>query len=176
MPCLYPHSPKIFSIRSRLRHPDWWPRLTTYHRCRRRCMLAHRHQNWNHQHWSHVLFADECLVSLYNSHGHVRVFHHVVHGIREHRVVEADLGLIMEYLMRPALMVTLLGPFHQLNVSVWGISLGVLSDIQLLLNVHGPCGQRQSVQCARQALPWYGEGLGLLWMWSSSLDAHVAPG
>ena len=39
-----------------LRHPSWWSRLSLDHR---RCcsMLAHRHQNWNKQHWPHVLFA-----------------------------------------------------------------------------------------------------------------------
>ena len=45
----------------------YW-RLTPEHR-RRHCMLAHRHQNWNHQHWSHLLFADESIISLYKSNG-----------------------------------------------------------------------------------------------------------
>ena len=37
------------------RHPDRHPRLMHDHRRRRR-MLTHKHQNWNHQHWPHVLF------------------------------------------------------------------------------------------------------------------------
>ena len=54
-----------------------------------------------------------------------------------------------------------------------GIGMDVLSDIQLLLNVLGLSGQRQGVQFAWPAPPWF-------WMlrfnWSSSMDAHVAPG
>ena len=41
---------------------------------RHRCMLAHKHQNRNHQHLSHVLFADKSIVSLYNFNGHARIF------------------------------------------------------------------------------------------------------
>ena len=58
--------------RPRLR--DRCPRLTPD---RRRCrhMLAHRHRNRNRQHSSHMLFADESIVGLYNCNGHARVFH-----------------------------------------------------------------------------------------------------
>ena len=53
------------------------PRLTAdHHLCC--CMLAHKHQNWKHQHWSPVVFTDEFLVSLYNCNGHARVFLRVV--------------------------------------------------------------------------------------------------
>ena len=30
-------------------------------------MLAHSHQNWNNQHWSHAIFAGESRVSFYHS-------------------------------------------------------------------------------------------------------------
>ena len=32
-----------------------------------RRMLAHSHQNWNNQHWSHAIFAGESRVSFYHS-------------------------------------------------------------------------------------------------------------
>ena len=43
-------------------HSDRCHRLTPDYGRRRR-MLAHRNQNWNHQQWPHVLFADETIVS-----------------------------------------------------------------------------------------------------------------
>ena len=71
---------------------------------------------------------------------------------------------------------------------VWGICLDVVSDIYLLLNVFRSCRQRHSTQFAWSAPPWshplnntcphplsrYGEYHGLLLMWSSSIDLHVA--
>ena len=40
------------------RCPARCPRLTHDH--------CHRHRNWNHQHWSHVIFVDELRFSLYH--------------------------------------------------------------------------------------------------------------
>ena len=49
----------------RPRHPDWFHRLIPgHHRCRR--ILALRRRKWNRQHSSHMLFADESIVSFYN--------------------------------------------------------------------------------------------------------------
>ena len=78
--CLCPHHPKMFScswISLKTFRP--MPRLTPGHP-HHRGMLAHRLQNWNHQHWSHVfvLFADKSKVSLYNCNGGGRMFRRVV--------------------------------------------------------------------------------------------------
>ena len=48
------------------RHPDRCPRLTPDYRYLQR-MLVHHYQNWNHQYWSHVIYVDEAMVSLYHS-------------------------------------------------------------------------------------------------------------
>ena len=39
--------------------------------------------------------------------------------------------------------------------SVWGTGLGVSSEIQLLLNIFEPCGQRYVVQLFWSAPPWF---------------------
>ena len=46
--------------------PEEYPRLTDDHHRRHR-VWARRHRNWNHQHWSHVIFADESRFSPSNS-------------------------------------------------------------------------------------------------------------
>ena len=56
----------------RSRRPARCPRLTHDHRRRRRTW-ARRHRNWNHQHWSDVIFAYESRFSLYHRDGRVRV-------------------------------------------------------------------------------------------------------
>ena len=58
------------------RRPARCPRLTYDHRQRRR-VWARWHRNWNHQHWSHVIFADESRFSLYHCDGRARVRRHV---------------------------------------------------------------------------------------------------
>ena len=50
--------------------------LTAGHR---QCMLAYWHQNWNNQHWSHVISV-EFRVSLYNYNGHAWVFFVLLKG------------------------------------------------------------------------------------------------
>ena len=42
------------------------PRMTPDHH-HPWCKLVHHHRNWNHQHWSHVIFADKSRVKLYHS-------------------------------------------------------------------------------------------------------------
>ena len=54
----------------RSRHPARCPRLTPDH-CHLLRILLHRHQNWNHQDWSHVIFADASRISLYHHYGDV---------------------------------------------------------------------------------------------------------
>ena len=73
------------------------------------------------------------------------------------------------------------------RASVWGISLDALSEIQLLLNIFEPCGQRHGIRFVWPEPPWfwtlrentfsswYGEGNDLF-LWSSSIDDHVAIG
>ena len=39
--------------------------------------------------------------------------------------------------------------------SVWGIGLNIFHDIQLLLSIIGPCGQRQGVQFVLSAPLWF---------------------
>ena len=55
----------------RSRRPARCPRLTHDHRRQRR-VWARWHWSWNHQHWSHVIFADESRYSLNHCDG-VRV-------------------------------------------------------------------------------------------------------
>ena len=99
------------------------PRLHFDHRCHSR-MLAQRHQNWNQQHWSHLRFIDESIVSFCN--GHARGFRCVVERLEDGciqenmecagtmiREAEADPWPIIEYRMRSMLMVPLLGPVCQ---------------------------------------------------------------
>ena len=105
------------------RHPARCPRLTLDHCCR--ChMLHHRHQNWNHQHWFHVLFADESI--------------------------------------DPERMIEYIGWDQCLWFQFWGLSAHMRRqqrgpgprDIQLPLNVVGPCGPIQGVQFTWSAPPW----------------------
>ena len=56
------------------RHPHCCSRLTP-HRCGCCCVMADRPQKWNHQHWSHVIFDDECKASLNHSDSHACEFH-----------------------------------------------------------------------------------------------------
>ena len=49
----------------RSRHPDKCPRLTPVQRQPQRILIP-RYQDWNHQHWSHVIFAEEYKVRLYH--------------------------------------------------------------------------------------------------------------
>ena len=72
----------------RSRDPNRCPRLTPGHSHRR--MLAPKHQNWNHQHWSRVLFAEESIVSVYNCNGHVQVLYHVFKRLVDCCIQETD--------------------------------------------------------------------------------------
>ena len=71
----------------RSRHLDRCPRLTLSHHRRR--MLAHKHHNWSHQHWYHVLFADESI-NLYKCNGHGRVYRRIVERQRNCCMQETD--------------------------------------------------------------------------------------
>ena len=53
-------------------------------------MLVRRQQNWNQQHWSHVPFANESIVSLYNCNGRARVFSNVVERLVDCCIKETD--------------------------------------------------------------------------------------
>ena len=146
------------------RHPELCTRLTPDHRC---CcsMLAHRHENWNHQRWPRVtlLIADESIVSLYHCTG--RVFLHTVERLTDcciqdierihghddqssigwpwthHRISH---GTGADGSSFEACLATCGGSSYDQG-SVWGIFLDVLSDIQLIINVTGSCGQRRGV-------------------------------
>ena len=81
-----------------------------------------RHQNWSHQHWLHVVFADELVVSLYQCDDCARVFEMLVNcfiqysnEIRGHHDQSrwGWPGLIIEYRMRPVLMVPVWRPICQ---------------------------------------------------------------
>ena len=79
----------LVSVGCRSRHLFWYPRLTPDHR--RHCrMLVRRQQNWNQQHWSHVPFANESIVSLYNCNGRARVFSNVVERLVDCCIKETD--------------------------------------------------------------------------------------
>ena len=52
--------------------------------------LAHKPQNWNHQHRSHVLFTEKFIVSIYRSNGHAVVFRHVVERLEDCCIQEID--------------------------------------------------------------------------------------
>ena len=60
------HVGRLVAAGYRSRYPEQCCRLAPDH-CRHRRMLADRPQNWNHQHWSDVIFSDEsraCFLSL----------------------------------------------------------------------------------------------------------------
>ena len=157
----------------RSRHLDRFPKLTPDHRHRRRRMLAHNHQNWNHQQQSLVVVADESILNIYNC-GYARDFRRVIERQVEclprkqmeftgtmTGLVETDPRLIIEIQMRPfddcssvAACLPTCNASSDDQESVSGIGLDVLSDIQLLLNVLGPRIQRTGVQFAWSALPW----------------------
>ena len=76
-PCRCPQG-SLVTAGYRPRHSDRCPRLTPDYRPATSCWHTVRHRNWNHQHSSHVLFADGCIVSFYSCNEDARVFHHVV--------------------------------------------------------------------------------------------------
>ena len=87
----------------RSRRPARYPSLTHDHH--RRCRLgARRHWNWNHQHWSHVIFADESRFSLYHCDGRARVRRHVGERLVDCCIQEMDGNI------GPSLMIW--GAFH----------------------------------------------------------------
>ena len=85
------------------RRPARCPRLTYEHRRQRR-VWAHGYRNWNHQHWSHVMIADESRLSLYHCDGHARVRRHVGERLVECCIQETNWNV------GPSLMVS--GAFH----------------------------------------------------------------
>ena len=64
------------------RHPEQCTILTLDHR---HCcgMMAHWHQNWNHQHWSYLLFDPESSASRDNCNWLVRVFCHFAERLED---------------------------------------------------------------------------------------------
>ena len=180
----------------RRKHHNRYPRLTLDHRHLRR-ILVHHHQNWNHQHLSHIIFTDESRVSL--SGRHVSWMQQSTSLSTTRRIIRARpsqfYGLTLDSLVnipwdqnglfQSGSSVPTCGGVDDNQVLVLGISLGVLIDSQQLLNAFGPFGQGHSIQFARSAPPWswtrveicfpswWGEEHGLL---SSSIDVHVAPG
>ena len=150
---------RFVAARYQRKHTDQCPKLTPGHRCRSRT-LADRPQNWNHQHLSHAILDDESRVSLYhsgrrahNSHlflgcnnpvafqqhddklGHA---HHSCTGwLLIHHQIAHEIGA--DGSSFGACMPTCcVGSDGQ--ESVWGISLGVFSDVQLLLYILGQAG------------------------------------
>ena len=85
--CVFFHPVKrcLVAAGYRSRHPNWCPKLTPDH-CRHH-MLSHMDQNWNHQHWSHVLFVDGFIFSPYNCNGRAQ----------RPIIVQAESGLLIEY-------------------------------------------------------------------------------
>ena len=119
-------------------------------------MLADRHQNWNHQHWSHVIFGDESSVS------HRPREFHLLRGYNNPLAFQEHDGKLahVHYSCRGWLWthqqtvqeisadgpsftdcVPTCGGSGDGQESVWDIGLDVLSDSQLLLNIYRPCGQ-----------------------------------
>ena len=70
-------------------HSDRCYRLMLDHCCFR-CMLIHSHQNWNHQYWSQVIFADESRISLYNYRGGAWVCQWLGEGLLDCCIHETD--------------------------------------------------------------------------------------
>ena len=153
------------------KHPDWSCRLTPiYHY--RHCLLADRPQILNHKHWSHVIFHDESGVSLYHFDHHANWFQQLL-GSKHLLAIQKTIKKLKHtnYSCR-----CWLWPHQQIahetsaagsssgacmpiysgggdgQKSLWGISLDVLSGIQLLLNIFGPCVHRHGVQFVWSAL------------------------
>ena len=80
---------RLVAAEYRSRRPARWPRPTHDHRRRHR-VWARRHRNWNHQHWSHVIFADESRFSLYHCGGRARVRRRVGERLVDCCIQETD--------------------------------------------------------------------------------------
>ena len=137
-------------------------------------MLADKLQNWNNQHWSNTIFDDESRVSLCESNGHTLAFRCLerlvgsciqeTDGIRWHDDYSGGDWPWTDHQISDetsadgssfgACLPTCIGGSDD-DESVWGIGLDVFSDIQPLLNMFRPCGQRQGVQFAWSAPPWF---------------------
>ena len=175
MPCRCPHGPREFSSSWISPKTSRTILQTNPGQRRSHCMLAHRHHNWNHQHWSLALFADESIVSLYKCNRHARVSRRVVErlvdcciqetdGIRRHDDQSGRDRSWTHHRMSdessadgPSLGACLPTCVSGINdvESVWGISLDVVYYIQPLLNRLGPCRQWQGIQLNRCPLsPW----------------------
>ena len=138
MSCLFQQGPKTFrNSWISPGHPARCPRLTLDHYRHHRRVLAHRHQNLNHQHWSRVIFVDKSRISLYNFDGRAWVCCHVGERLvsKKHagfaittiRVISsAD---IADGSSSGACMPTCHDGGDDDQESGWGISLKVLSDI-----------------------------------------------
>ena len=129
----------------RSRYPDRWPRLTPDHRYLRR-ILVHRHQNWNHQHWSHVVFADESRVSPYHYDRPVSWVHKFTSLPTTRRIIRS----------------------WPLFLHIYGLTLtpswyGKGEKVRSFDMIVPPHDTEKEKRC------------GLL-IWSSSTDAHVASG
>ena len=148
------------------RHRNRCPRLTPDHR-HIRCILEHRHQNWSYQQWTHVMFLDVSKISLNHS-------DRPVSWIQQPRLVyqqHDETFWIGQYISmgwpwthqqisdETTVGGFSLGPACQ-HVVAWrwsGVSLGICldnCDIQLLLNIFGPCRQRHGFQLAWPVPLW----------------------
>ena len=88
--CFCPHVPKTFdSSWVSLKTSSQMPTRTHDHRCR--CYgWTCRQWNWKHQHWSHVIFADESRFSLYHCDGRAPVRQYVCERLVDCCIQEMD--------------------------------------------------------------------------------------
>ena len=135
------------------------PKLTLHHH-RGSHMLAHRHQNWNHRHWSHVFFADGSIDSLYSCNRHARVFRRVVESLVDCCIHQMDFagtttrdpGLNIEYRMRPVLIVPAWRPVCQ-HVAAAMMSIGLSGALVWMSRRKSSCYWTSSGRADKDRLP-----------------------
>ena len=148
---------RLVSAGYRSRHPDWFSRLSCDHRHPCHHMLVHRHQNWKHQHWYRVIFDDESRVKLYPFYRRSLEFHLFVgcNSPPSRRQTRRQPLQLWSLTLGSTATIThdtdadgssfgacvpTCGGVGNDQESVWGICLGVLTNIQLLLDSLGSCG------------------------------------
>ena len=131
------------------RHPDRCPELIldTLRR-----LVVHHQQKWIHQHWSHVIFADESRVILYHADCNFWIQQSTTLTITRRNIRARPLTFYGVTLDSSANMrweqcrwfqfgasVPTCGSVDDGQDFVWGICLDVLNDITRLMKIFGQC-------------------------------------
>ena len=199
--CLCPHGPRTYNSNwislntcKPMPSTDSWSSLPSSH-------VGRQVQNWNHHHWSHVVFDDEarsnCITLIlvpFEFHlclgcSNPLVFQQHDEKLRHaHYGCRGWLGTSQQIPLETSAGGSSSGAVCQHEgalVMIKGHRPGVLSCYST--NIFGPCRQKHRVEFVWSAPSWpqtliinfvasWYEGYGLLLTLSSSIDACVAPG